>query len=650
VRARGLIRGRGFATALAVAALTAAPQAASGATPPYGVSAPMPVSVRMSDGAALAADVYLPTDPRSGRPAAGRFPVILSITPYAKRSAVTTSSSGNGLGGDGHYPYLVRRGYLNAVVDVRGTGSSGGHFELFGARERRDGVELAGWASRLPHASGRVGMAGCSYLGLNQIFTAAEAGPGSPVRAIAPCAAGIDLYRDLAFGGGIPNLEFAATWLALRGTMVAAQPDDRGADPATPPRRALDLAGLDAAMYAEISAGGERAFDGPFWRERAPASYLARVVRNRVPALLLSGWFDVYQRGVVLDYAALQNAASGHRPMLGPMPAAARPSGRYQAVIGPWFHNSTGAGERVQLLLLRWFDRWLKRVDNGMDRTRAPLHAYELRGRRWLDAGRYPLPRARVHRLWLGDGRVGAAPASLNDGALTAAPQRSGGPVGTIGWSDATSPCNRASDQWNTGLGAYVTGMAGIPGSPCWTDDRTTQAGALVYTTGAMPRDVTLAGPAAASLVVRSTTRDAELNVAIEDVAPDGSSYPLTSGALLASHRALDRRRSWRGPGGGTILPYHPYTRAARRFLLPGRAERVEVEVLPTFARVARGHRLRLTISTAATHLHPAAAQARELAGGRYELLRGSFVNLPLADPAALSTSPVNWGDCYGAC
>ena len=94
--------------------------------------------------------------------------------------------------------------------------------------------------------------------------------------------------------------------------MVAAQPDDPAADPTAgvrrPPSRALDLAGLDASMYAEITAGGPRAFDGSFWRERAPASYLARVVRNRVPALLLSGWFDVYQRGVVLDYAALQNA------------------------------------------------------------------------------------------------------------------------------------------------------------------------------------------------------------------------------------------------------------------------------------------------------------------------------------------------------
>src|SRR2546430_12189137 len=196
-------------------------------------------------------------------------------------------------------------------------------------------------------------MAGCSYLGLNQIFTAAEAGRGSAVRAIAPCAAGIDLYRDLAFGGGIPSAEFAATWLALRGTMVVSQPTD-ATGPGSPASRAETLAGLDAAMYTEVSLGGARAFDGPFWRERAPATYLARVVRNRVPALLLSGWFDVYQRGVVLDYAALQNAYAasrrgGRRPALfAPLPAGARPTGPAQARIGPRVPNSPVHGGRAQ--------------------------------------------------------------------------------------------------------------------------------------------------------------------------------------------------------------------------------------------------------------------------------------------------------------
>ena len=127
----------------------------------------------MSDGVKLAADVYRPTLP-SGAPAPGHFPVILSQTPYGKRSSVTTQSMGQGMGGDGFYPYLVERGYIDVVADVRGTGSSEGDFSLFGPRERQDGVELARWAARLPGSTGRVGLAGSSYVGLNQIYTAAR--------------------------------------------------------------------------------------------------------------------------------------------------------------------------------------------------------------------------------------------------------------------------------------------------------------------------------------------------------------------------------------------------------------------------------------------------------------------------------------------
>src|SRR5205807_8413808 len=170
----------------------------------YGVSQPVEHMVAMSDGVQLAVDVYRPTG-SSGAPAPGRFPVIMSQTPYGKRSAVTTQSMGQGMGGDGFYPYLVERGYIDVVADVRGAGSSDGDFSLFGPRERQDGVELARWAARLPGSTSRVGLAGSSYVGLNQIFTAALGGRRSPVKAIIPSTGGNDWYRDLAFGGGIPT-------------------------------------------------------------------------------------------------------------------------------------------------------------------------------------------------------------------------------------------------------------------------------------------------------------------------------------------------------------------------------------------------------------------------------------------------------------
>src|SRR5439155_510112 len=86
-------------------------RASDGAGLPYGVSRPVQHAVRMSDGTRLAVDVYYPTNLRTGAPASGRFPVLLSMTPYGKRSSVTTQATGGSTyGGDGFYPWLVRHG------------------------------------------------------------------------------------------------------------------------------------------------------------------------------------------------------------------------------------------------------------------------------------------------------------------------------------------------------------------------------------------------------------------------------------------------------------------------------------------------------------------------------------------------------------
>jgi hypothetical protein len=87
---------------------------------------------------------------------------------------------------------------------------------------------------------------------------------------------------------------------------------------------------------------------------------------------------------------------------------------------------------------------------------------------------------------------------------------------------------------------------------------------------------------------------------------------------------------------------------------VPGRVERLDVEVYPSFARIARGHRLRLTLSSGMTNLAPTAAQTPRLAGGVYDIEHGgaypSALNVPLANPAALPTSAVSFGGCNGGC
>ena len=69
------------------------------------------------------------------------------------------------MGGDGFYPYLVQRGYIDVVADVRGAGDSHGSWGLFDPIQAQDGAELVRWAAKLPQSSGKVGLYGSSYLG-----------------------------------------------------------------------------------------------------------------------------------------------------------------------------------------------------------------------------------------------------------------------------------------------------------------------------------------------------------------------------------------------------------------------------------------------------------------------------------------------------
>ena len=253
--------------------------------------------------------------------------------------------------------------------------------------------------------------------------------------------------------------------------MVFAPPDDPAADPLGQLLERVDRAGglaaldgNDAGLYTEIELGGERAFDAPFWRERAPARYLERVARNRIPAMLISGWFDIYQRGVPLSYSTLQNAWAGRRDVFAPMRPRQRATPRYQLVQGPWLHNAVGMGEWIQQLHLEWFDRWLLGRRTALTRMRRPLHAFELGDGRWVDAASYPLPQARSRRVWLDGGRSGTAPLSLNDGALSwerpePGSDRIAGPTPA-----APAPASPTSGAWGSSAPSRPTpGCRSIP-------------------------------------------------------------------------------------------------------------------------------------------------------------------------------------------
>jgi predicted acyl esterase len=147
-----------------------------------------------------------------------------------------------------------------------------------------------------------------------------------------------------------------------------------------------------------------------------------------------------------------------------------------------------------------------------------------------------------------------------------------------------------------------------------------------------------------ASIFLTSTTRDAEIIATLEDVAPGGTSNPITMGALLGSFRKVDPQGTWYDGAGKLVKAQHPYTSASMTPIAPGEVARLDVEIFGTTALIAKGHELRLTIQTSGgPYLDATASQAANLLGGVYQLQRNnsaesSFINLPLADPARFAT------------
>src|SRR5947209_2411617 len=382
----------------------------------YGIVEQRNLPVTMSDGTVLRVNVYYPAT--DGQPAAGAFPVVLTQTPYGKDSTGAASSQ------TGEDAYLVQRGYIDVVADVRGTGDSQGQFGFFDPPQQQDGATLVRWAAQLPRSDGKVGLYGESYLGVNQLLTVGQLGPGSPVKAIFPIVSGTDLYRDTAFDGGLIDLEFGVLYVGLTGSLnlvnpVTENPQDPLDTLQVELQHTANLANFDAPLVLNTTFAGDEAYDGAYWQARSPVNALAQVVRDGVPAYLVGGWYDIFQRGEPLNFSGLENALLG-RSVYAPMSPARTASARYQLLMGPWYHLTAVTGVDLNRLQLAWFDRWLKGAQTGIDRTRTPAHLYLLGTGRYLQQSQWPPASLQPTTWYLGRGPSGSGAPSQNDGTLTA--------------------------------------------------------------------------------------------------------------------------------------------------------------------------------------------------------------------------------------
>lgn len=473
------------------------------------------VAVPMRDGVKLYADVYRPRRE-------GRFPTLITRTPY-------------GVQRDGMHEAVIRfaqHGYAVVVQDTRGRYESEGAWDPF-RNEANDGFDTVEWAAGQGWSNGKVGMHGGSYLGHVQWQAATMAPPH--LATIFPVLASTSIYHNTFFHGGAFKLALAFGWGAVRMPNRIMNPQywhSEGYAPQelkydqivwTLPLTELDLASSGQRVGFFRDWLKHQSYDS-YWKAISDEERLGKV---RVPTYSLGGWFDLLVGGTINGFKGVRaNGAT----------AAAREGAKL--IIGPWGHGPTRKYGDIDFgptamrdlfdLELRWNDRHLKGMQNGIDRE-APVELFVMGVNKWAHFADWPVPGTRFTPLYLTSG--GQANSSRGDGRLEFAVPAAGkdgyeydprNPVPSVGGNDCCG--------------------APFPAGP--RDQRPVEArqDVLVYSTGILKEAVTIAGPVEMRLFAATDGRDTDFVAKLVDVFPDGSAINLAEGILRARfHKGLDR-------------------------------------------------------------------------------------------------------------
>ncbi len=498
----------------------------------YPVKVHTAIRVTMRDGVELNVRITRPDAP-------GRFPGVMEYHPYRRLGAALPDYRNE-------YPpvvpYLAERGYAVVQFDVRGTGSSSGFStDIYSPEERQDGYDMVAWIAAQPWCTGAVGMIGKSYGAVVQWQVAVQRPPA--LKAIVVRSANDDVYTGFTNPGGCIRPWMFEYYAPLMNALNFAPPD-----PALVGDRWAAIWHERLERSAPWSLGYIRnTLHGPYWRDQSLSLDYDRV---HCAVLLIEGWADWYATEELRAFQQL-NAPK-------------------KVLIGPWGHyyaeeKEAFPGPRIDARreYLKWFDHWLKGIDNGV--MAEPAVTVFVRG--WQapsllcleDAGMWrneaTWPPERVH------------PATLYFSA-----------GGTL--TDTAGDDGSDSYQYRPSVGV-TTGRRGLGSTTPWAmpiDQRMDEAFSLLFTTAPLQQDLELLGQPEALLHIASTAETAYFHVKLCDVAPDGASRLICDGGLLATHR-----NSHENP----------------EKLVPGQVYPLRIPLRHCAYAIQAGHRLRIAIASA---------------------------------------------------
>ncbi len=543
--------------------------------------------VVMRDGVELSADVYRPDAP-------GKFPVILSRTPYTKTSAYEIVKN------------FVPHGYVWVAMDVRGRGDSDGNFVPY-RHDAIDGYDAIEWCARRPWSTGKVATIGGSYNGATQWLTAVTQPPHltamvvmvTPSDPFVEFPTGLPLPLDISWvhltsGHLLQNMN-AVDWAKLMWHLPLYTMDEAAGRPSKAWKDDIDHPQL-----------------GPYWE---PLRYQNKYERVKVPILHISGWYDDEQVGTPLNFIGMTAKSQ---------PAAVRAA--QKLLIGPWPHavNSVSKlGEvdfgptakiDMQGLWLRWFDHWLKGIDNGIMKE-PPVRIFEMGADKWVNENEWPMARTQYTKYFLHSG--GRANSLFGDGKLSPLPAGEEKPDSYS--YDPASPAPFITDPTFEQLGGP-------------DDYRPVERrdDVLVYTSEPMRQDTLVCGPVRARILASSSAKDTDFMAKFLDVWPSGFAERLSDGMVRARFRdGMDRPE----------------------LIEPGKVYAYNIDLWNTCEMFLKDHRLRVEISSSAFPKYDRNLNTGDVLGKTtrmqvaeqhvyHDQQHASYILLPVVPPQTAAVGP----------
>ena len=555
------------------------------------------VMVTMRDGVRLATDIYVPKR-------AGRFPVILERTPYDKTApsrSERTPSNPRPMSRAKVADFFVRRGYVVAYQDVRGRYKSEGAFVKY-LSDGNDGYDTCAWILKQPWCDGRIGTMGLSYAAHTQGALGSAGAPG--VAAMFLDSGGFsNAYQGGIRQGGAFELK-QATWAynnALESPEIARDPAKLGAMKAIdirdwfrrmPWRRGASPVSLAPEYEDYLFEQWEHGVFDDYWKQLG--IYAQGFYDPFVDAAMahMSSWYDAYARTATDNYVGLST----------------RKRGPVHLIMGPWTHGDrqlTYAGDvdfgpmatvdgnlapDFLTLRLRWFDRWLNGVANGVDAEprvrlfvmgggsgRKNAAGRMDHGGSWRSESDWPIPNTRWTRYYMHRDGTLSPDAPAEDSAWKQYDFDPRHPVPTIGGTVTSGQPVMVGGAFDQREGPRFFGSR-EPYRPL-----AERADVLVFQTPPLEEDVEVTGPLAFNLWISSNCPDTDFTAKLIDLYPPNADYPdgfamnLTDGILRVRYRD-----SWERP----------------TLMVPGTVYQIRIDAFPTSNLFQRGHRIRLDVSS----------------------------------------------------